>query len=319
MGNDGGSIPKRRELVKEAARLPTSAEIKESQQEQQEYHWTTCPLSHEPLKEPIVSDSAGILYNKDAILEFLLPQGDEAAEPSKADGEEVLGGRVRSLKDVVEVKFEVEQDEAVRNDGKASPKRSKWICPITNKVLGPGVRAVYLVPCGHAFLESTVREIQGEACLQCNEPYTPENMVIILPILYTDKESQIARAQKLKDQGLTHSLKKITGSGKKRKKNEDTVKAEATQGSLSTSVTETTSLAGDSRISGNTSTPKGRIQNAATASLTAKVLAEEEAKAKRRKLDSNENLKSLFSSGKAKHKDGDFMTRGFSIPAGAKN
>ncbi|MCJ1402988.1 hypothetical protein MMC11_006210 [Xylographa trunciseda] len=299
MGNDGGSIPKRRELVKEAARLPTAAEIKESQQEQQEYHWTTCPLSHEPLKQPVVSDSAGILYNKDAILEFLLPQGDGTPERSKADKEEVLGGRVRSLKDVVEVKFEVEEDEAGKDDGKTSSKKLKWICPITNKVLGPGVRSVYLIPCGHAFLESTVTEIQGEACLQCNEPYTPENVVIILPTLSADKEKLLARAQKLKEQGLTHSLKKVTGSGKKRKKNGDIVKAETTEESPSISVTETTKLAGASRNSSSITTSISRIQNAATASLTAKVLAEEEAKAKRRRLDSNENLKSLFSSGKA--------------------
>ena len=60
------------------------------------------------------------------------------------------------------------------------------------------------------------------------------------------------------------------------------------------------------------------IKNAVTASLTARVLAEEQEKAKRRKLDPNENLKSLFSSGNKKHKDGDFMTRGFSIPADAR-
>ncbi|MCJ1386090.1 hypothetical protein MMC17_009215 [Xylographa soralifera] len=319
MGNDGGSIPKRRELVKEAARLPTSAEIKESQQEQQEYHWTTCPLSHEPLKQPVVSDSAGILYNKDAILEFLLPQDNEVPGRSKADDEEVLGGRVRSLKDVVEVKFEVEQDGADRDDGKASPRKLKWICPITNKLLSPGVRAVYLVPCGHAFLESTVREIHGEACLQCNEAYTTGNIIMILPTLSADKENLNARAQKLKDQGLTHSLKKVTGSGKKRKKNEDTGKAQPAQESLSMPVTKTNSSAGASQIPCSAVIAKDRIQNAATASLTAKVLAEEEAKAKRRKLDSNANLKSLFSSGKAKHKDGDFMTRGFEIPAGAKH
>ncbi|MCJ1285629.1 hypothetical protein MMC26_004970 [Xylographa opegraphella] len=303
MGNDGGSIPKRRELVKEAARLPTSAEIKESQQEQQAYHWTTCPLSHEPLKQPVVSDSAGILYNKDSVLEYLLPQDDETRGRSKADDEEVLGGRVRSLKDVVEVKFEVERNESGREDGKASPRKSKWICPITNKVLGPGVRAVYLVPCGHAFLESTVKEIQAEACLQCNEAYTPESIILILPTLTADKEHLDARIQSLKDQGLTHSLKKVTGSGKKRKKNEDTGKAQLAQTSLSNSATEAYSLAGLSQNHSGVATPKGRIQNATTASLTAKVLAEEEVKAKRRKLDANPNLKSLFSSGKAKHRD----------------
>ena len=60
------------------------------------------------------------------------------------------------------------------------------------------------------------------------------------------------------------------------------------------------------------------IKDAATASLTAKVLAEEQEKAKRRKLDPNDNLKTLFSSGNKAHKDADFMTRGFSIPAGAR-
>ena len=67
-------------------------------------------------------------------------------------------------------------------------------------------------------------------------------------------------------------------------------------------------------------TPKSSsaIKNAATASLTAKVLAEEQERAKKRKKEPNENLKSLFSSSSGKHKDGDFMTRGFSIPTDAK-
>ena len=155
--------------------------------------------------------------------------------------------------------------------------------------------------------------------IQCNEAYTPENIVLILPVLSTDKENLNARAQKLKSQGLTHSLKKVTGSGKKRKKTEETSKAQSAQESYQAPVAEANSLPGESRMPSSVAVAKGRIQNVATASLTAKVLAEEEAKAKRRKLDSNANLKSLFSSGKAKHKDGDFMTRGFSIPTGAKH
>lgn len=62
----------------------------------------------------------------------------------------------------------------------------------------------------------------------------------------------------------------------------------------------------------------GAIKNAATASLTAKVLEEGKQKQKRRKLEGNDNLKSLFSEHGAARKDGDFMTRGFLIPAGAK-
>jgi hypothetical protein len=169
MGNDGGSIPKRRELVQEAARVPTTAEIKETQQEQQEYHWSTCPLSHQPLKPPIVSDSLGILYNKDAILEFLLPAGDGTPGMSKSDNEEVLDGRVRSLRDVVEVKFHTQVDEESAAGARASSNKPKWVCPITNKALGPGVKAVYLVPCGHAFSEAAIKEIPGERCLQVSD------------------------------------------------------------------------------------------------------------------------------------------------------
>ncbi|MCJ1251714.1 hypothetical protein MMC30_008949 [Trapelia coarctata] len=319
MGNDGGSIPKRRELVQEAARLPTASEIKETQQEQQGYHWTTCPLSHQPLKPPIVSDSSGMLYNKDAILEFLLPAGDGTPGMSKSDNEEVLDGRVRSLRDVVEVKFSTAEDGGEGVKGRASPKAPKWVCPITNKALGPGVKAVYLVPCGHAFLEAAVKEVPGDNCLQCNEPYTTDNVVSIIPIFTAEKERMGARAQKLKEQGLTHSLKKAPGSGKKRKKHGDSETVVVSSDQTPNEVTNggANPKAGSQKNSG-TATPTGGIKNAATASLTARVLADEQGKAKRRQLDTNENLKSLFSSGKSKNKDGDFMTRGFSIPAGAK-
>lgn len=61
------------------------------------------------------------------------------------------------------------------------------------------------------------------------------------------------------------------------------------------------------------------IRNQGTASLTAKVLAEQDDRNKRRKMAPNENLKTLFSSGSTMaQKQTDFMTRGFTIPAGAR-
>jgi hypothetical protein len=315
MGNDGGryeictlqylfangsSIPKRRELVKEAARSQTVSQVKESQQEQQEYHWTTCPISHRPLKPPVVSDYGGNLYNKDAILEYLLPSDDPADVALKADKAKILNGRVKSLKDVVEVKFEVEESQ----DGR---KTQKWICPITNKALGYGVKAVYIVPCGHTFSEVALREIAETKCLQCGEAYSANNIITILPLLHTEKEALAKRIEALKKQGLTHSLKKSSGSGKKRKK--QAVNDE--QVTKATDKTGDTSKNGKSNISG--------IKNAATASLTAKVLAEEQEKAKRRKLERNANLNSLFTSGpKQPEKDADFMTRGYTLATETK-
>ena len=162
------SIPTRRELVRDAAQGPSTAQVKSAQREVQEHHWTTCPLSHGPLKRPIVSDCVGNLYNKDAILKFLLP-GDEAEGiSSKADCEEILCGRVKGLRDVVELKFEVDTERVdhVVSAAAGHEKREGWICPVTAKQLGPNVKSVYLVPCGHVFSEEAVRQLKGDKCLQ---------------------------------------------------------------------------------------------------------------------------------------------------------
>jgi hypothetical protein len=149
MGNDGGSIPTRRELVKNAARNPNNSELKATQLEAQTHAWTYCPLSNRPLAEPIVSDCAGTLYNKDAILEQLLPKDDDIPASIIKEKEDILQGRVKGLRDVVEVKFTVVREG----------KDEKKICPITSKELGPNTKAVYLVPCGHAFSEVAIRDI----------------------------------------------------------------------------------------------------------------------------------------------------------------
>ncbi|BCR87651.1 uncharacterized protein ACHE_40215S [Aspergillus chevalieri] len=317
MGNDGGSIPTRRELVREAAKSPSTAQVKEAQREVQSHFWTTCPLSHSPLVRPIVSDCTGNLYNKDAVLKFLLPGDDTEGISSKADCEEILCGRVKSLRDVVELKFEVdtERGEEHRREtgtGKGE-KREGWICPITAKVLGPGVKSVYLVPCGHVFSEEAVRQLKGDKCLQCNESYTEDNIISILPSQETDKQRLIARGQRLAEQGLTHSLKKAPGS-KKRKKNAN---GDSTNEPEAAGAGKTT----NSRSGTSTPTTNTGIKNAATASLTAKVLEEENERKKRKKLmGGNENLNSLFTKEPKDGKKGgsDFMTRGFTIPAEAK-
>ncbi|KAI9830579.1 MAG: hypothetical protein M1826_004605 [Phylliscum demangeonii] len=371
MGNDGGSIPTRRELVKEAARDQTTTEVKALQQEQQGYDWTTCPLSHRPLAPPVVSDQAGKLYNKDAVLQFLLPPAaasspHEGGGPSRADAERFLAGRVRSWKDVVEVKFEEEEAVAADADEDEDRRRRppqqqqqqqpqqqrshgggrartppRWVCPVTKKVLGPKVKSVYLVPCGHAFSESAIREIAADHCLQltarfraddqCNEPFTAENVIRILAIAPADLHRLEARAQMLQAQGLTHSLKKASGGKKqKKRKNAETEAGRLLQADASTLDGEDptrveTQTAHESRGTPTpTTTTTTVIKDAATASLTAKVLQHEKERQKRRKLAMNENLKSLFSSsgaapdaGSARNA-GDFMTRGYSIPANAK-
>ncbi|RMJ23010.1 DUF602 domain-containing protein [Aspergillus sp. HF37] len=335
MGNDGGSIPTRRELVREAARQPSTAQLNQAQREVQSHFWSTCPLSHNPLTRPIVSDCVGNLYNKDAILQFLLP-GDEGEASGgispKADCEAILCGRVKGLRDVVELQFEIDSERRapVTATADANESREGWICPITAKQLGPAVKSVYLVPCGHVFSEEAVRQLKGDKCLQCNESYAEDNVIPILPQKDEDKQRLMARGRKLAEQGLTHSLKKAPGA-KKRKKN-----ASAAAGDSSTPA-ESEAVAADSKTPAgaqppndaasrsNTSTPtpagaSNGIKNASTATLTARVLDEENERKRRRKvMGANNTLDSLFTrdspSRDGKHKSRDFMTRGYTIPA----
>ena len=153
---------------------------------------------------------------------------------------------------------------------------------------------------------------------KCNESYTEENVISILTTKEDDKKRLIARGHKLAEQGLTHSLKKASGS-KKRKKHAAENEAEAPKTTNAAGL-EASKQSSDSKSRSNTSTPvpnnaqANGIKNAATSSLTARVLAEENEKKKRRKMmRENENINSLFSKKDKATKGGDFMTRGFSI------
>ena len=119
---------------------------------------------------------------------------------------------------------------------------------------------------------------------------------------------------RLKDQGLTHSLKKAPGTGKKRKKGKT-----SSENPLVKAEPESDKLEDQRPSDGTARTTTSGIQNTGTAYLTARVLAEEQNRNKRRKVGNNENIKGLFSSStEHQGKQSDFMTRGYSIPAGAR-
>lgn len=67
---------------------------------------------------------------------------------------------MNSLKDVLQIKFQTAGDA---HDSDSEPS---WVCPISQKELGPGIKAVYIVPCGHAFSEGALKEV-GERNREC--------------------------------------------------------------------------------------------------------------------------------------------------------
>ncbi|KAK9472918.1 Rtf2 RING-finger-domain-containing protein [Dipodascopsis tothii] len=199
MGNDGGSIPTRRELVKESARAKTTSEIFAQAQLDAKLLWSTCHLSRKPLQAPVVSDYLGRLYNKDAVLEWLI------APDTFADGPGLVG-HIKSIKDVVEVHFG-------RQDGS-----DRWVCPVTRKELGAGSRFVYHAECGHVFAESALKEIAGDSCLECGAPVARDNRVLLNAAADADVAALRARLDRLAAAGLSHALKKAS---RKKKRDRD--------------------------------------------------------------------------------------------------
>ncbi|KAI1757881.1 Rtf2 RING-finger-domain-containing protein [Xylaria castorea] len=286
MGNDGGSIPKRRELVKEAARLPTTSELKATALESLEHAWTTCPVTSEPLDpHNTVVDFRGRLYNYETVLRRLMPSDDDDDDAATAgeDGRETQASQeaaefarsgIRSLKDVVKLKFTLRGGDGVR------------ICPLALKELGPGARAVCVVPCGHVFTEIVMRELlaaderQGpsgrtSSCTQCSEEFAMRDIVPILPENKADVEKCTARMEELRALGLTHNLKKDKSTGKKKRK-------AAEEGDNRTNGDK--KAAQEKKQKRNRDDISSRINNSMTATLTAKVLAEQDERNRQRKL-----------------------------------
>ncbi|KAF3807078.1 Replication termination factor 2 [Colletotrichum gloeosporioides] len=275
MGNDGGSIPKRRELVKEAARALTVSELKANALESLGHAWANDPLSNEPLdKENVVSDWRGRLYNYETILQGLMPSDDAAVTPNPHSPELTFASTgIKSLRDIVKLKFHQYSPPGL--------KTAIWACPISLKELGPSVKAVYLVPCGHVFAEVAIKEI-GEStstCPECSEPFEAKNIVPILPTEEADLKKLTERMDDLIAAGLTHGLKKEKkdkkDKGKKKRKAEDTDAKDDSEAPEKRRATATTDSA---------KSKTRNINNPMAASLTAKVMAEQEELSKRRKL-----------------------------------
>ncbi len=138
MGCDGGTIPRRCELVKTKPK-----EEKTDLKQIDVAKWHNCALSKVPLSEPIVGCFLGKLYNKDAILEFLL-------DPSVYGDADSICLHIQSLKDVVELKMEVnstfyKQASIVSTDKSLVDQVSKFVCPITKKEMNGSYKYFFIL------------------------------------------------------------------------------------------------------------------------------------------------------------------------------
>ncbi|KAF7359466.1 Rtf2 domain-containing protein [Mycena sanguinolenta] len=160
MGNDGGSIPDRRDLVRNK---PKAAAVDKANQ--------------------TLSCALGKLYNKDAVIEFLLDRD------AYGDGENICG-HIRSLKDV----------KTLTLTANPAPRRSR------HRALGaaPALNALRSTP------PDSAQEAEKDTCPQCAAKYShAADCVPLNPIPEEEERLRIA----LEAQRLLEPVKK----SKKRK------------------------------------------------------------------------------------------------------
>ncbi|XP_066558318.1 replication termination factor 2 [Amia ocellicauda] len=172
MGCDGGTIPKRHELVKgpkKVEKVDKSAELVA--------RWNYCALTQEKLRRPIVSCDLGRLYNKDAIIEYLL---DKSAERPNIE----VAVHIRAIKDVKELNLTDnpawEGDRTNTKGGRYEElHRAHFICPVVGLEMNGKHKFCYLQTCGCVFSERALREVKTEICHKCGDPFKDSDIVIL--------------------------------------------------------------------------------------------------------------------------------------------
>lgn len=172
MGCDGGTIPKRHELVKgpkKVEKVDKNAELAAK--------WKYCALSQEKLRRPIVACELGRLYNKDAVIEYLL---DKSAERPNAEAVT----HIRGIKDIKELNLTDNPEwEGERRNAKGDRYEDihcgMFICPVVGLEMNGKHRFCYLQTCGCVFSDRALKEVKTEICHKCGDPFKDEDIVVL--------------------------------------------------------------------------------------------------------------------------------------------
>ncbi|KAN0063775.1 Replication termination factor 2 [Thecaphora frezii] len=156
MGNDGGSIARREELVRTKA-----VSQKAHPDTVRQALWSLCTLSRQPLRPPVVSDALGRLYNKDAVVQYLLHRNERA----RGGVDDIAAGHIRGLKDVKQLTLTRNPNYRPPSPTSSSSESAAaaFICPLTAKEMNGKHRFVYITTCGCVMSESGLRAIASEA------------------------------------------------------------------------------------------------------------------------------------------------------------
>lgn len=296
MGCDGGTIPKRCELVREKKKPE-----KVDKEIELNAKWCHCAISQEELREPIVSCELGHLYRKEVVLEYLLDKSNASSD---------IARHIRSLKDVKQLVL-TKKNEKAKSRGHAADsyldfQASDYICPIAGIEMNGRYRFCFSWKCGCVFSERGLKEVPSSVCHNCGTTFGEEDIVVI-----NGKEEDVEklrekmqrRRQKAKEEKKAKKSKRAAtvengeDTSVKKKQKVDLSNGQTTAGT-STSVME-------SKIKG--AKPKSSIATSTETSTKAKASSSSQGsdatltytkyKSVAENPDASKVFKSLFSSG----------------------
>ncbi|KAJ1816156.1 Replication termination factor 2 [Coemansia sp. RSA 2599] len=227
MGNDGGSIPRRNEMVREKKK-----DEKIDRKAQILAMFSSCALSKQPLQQPIVGDGLGRLYNREAVLEYLL-------DNSKYGDGNAICAHIRGLKDIKTLRLQPNPSVAnvtdnggprnkpdVKGTGVGEQMTARFVCPVTMKEMNGNLPFEFAWPCGCVFSALARKEMcsagsSATECVVCGESVDPCD---IIPINSLDPDVLAAlgrrleqRTRKKKNGDKAEKMSKSKGKQHKRK------------------------------------------------------------------------------------------------------
>ncbi|KII62777.1 Protein RTF2 [Thelohanellus kitauei] len=164
MGCDGGTIPKRCELVPEKKKKE-----KKDKNMSRIARWSNCAISHQKLAIPVVSCRKGLLMNKDAVIENILNKNRNFSH-------------VKKLKDVKELSMHINPYYKESNHTDVEIQTiSQFVCPISGLEMNGKYKFVFFWSCGCVISKRALDEIKTSTCAVCNQPYNADDVIEINP------------------------------------------------------------------------------------------------------------------------------------------
>lgn len=207
MGCDGGTIPRRDELV----RTKKKPEQKDKNAETVA-KWKHCAITQNPLHKPIVACELGKLYNKEAVLEHLLKKDGVTAE---------VAGHIKKLSDVKELNLTEKAGFEAKNNQKGDEyvdfHDSRYMCPVTGLEMNGRQRFYFLWKCGCVISERAIKEVKSETCHKCGKPFEEKDVIIM-----NGTEEEIKELH-----GRMTERRRLSKLEKKKKKSESALGSEA--------------------------------------------------------------------------------------------